>query len=290
MAEQLRILSIGAHPADVFDQSGGAMAHHAARGDKVSCIVITHGARTHDQVISEQMFKSKDVPQGDRLVKLMEERAKIKQGEVRKACNILGFDDIHFLGVDDEVLLVTPETVRRVARLIRKIKPHIILTHYPKVYDGIANQHAVTGQIVLHAIQTAAAVDTGDPTPPVRVAQVFFFGTSAGIRQDFWSAGGPHYCDVFIDTTDVVDKKKAALNCLESQGYAGAYTSKRIEASDGDYGICAGTAYAEGFITMNSETHYLFPITEMALKNAVSSDYELMARYSQFMDEKPKNP
>ena len=25
----LRILSIGAHPADIFDQSGGAMAHHA---------------------------------------------------------------------------------------------------------------------------------------------------------------------------------------------------------------------------------------------------------------------
>ena len=44
----LRILSIGAHPADIFDQSGGAMAHHAARGDYVACVVLTHGARIHD--------------------------------------------------------------------------------------------------------------------------------------------------------------------------------------------------------------------------------------------------
>lgn len=35
MAEPLRILSIGAHPADIFDQSGGTMAHHVDRGDYV---------------------------------------------------------------------------------------------------------------------------------------------------------------------------------------------------------------------------------------------------------------
>ena len=43
----LRILSIGAHPADIFDQSGGTMAHHVQRGDYVGCVVLTHGARVH---------------------------------------------------------------------------------------------------------------------------------------------------------------------------------------------------------------------------------------------------
>jgi LmbE family N-acetylglucosaminyl deacetylase len=33
VSDPLRIVSIGAHPADVFDQSGGTMAHHTARGD-----------------------------------------------------------------------------------------------------------------------------------------------------------------------------------------------------------------------------------------------------------------
>ena len=32
MTEPLRIVSIGAHPADIFDQSGGTMAHHTSRG------------------------------------------------------------------------------------------------------------------------------------------------------------------------------------------------------------------------------------------------------------------
>ena len=45
MSEPLRIVSIGAHPADVFDQSGGTKAHHTARGDYVACISLTHGAR-----------------------------------------------------------------------------------------------------------------------------------------------------------------------------------------------------------------------------------------------------
>lgn len=43
MAESLRLLSIGAHPADIFDQSGGTMAHHMQRGDYGACVVLTHG-------------------------------------------------------------------------------------------------------------------------------------------------------------------------------------------------------------------------------------------------------
>ena len=71
MAESLRIVSIGAHPADIFDQSGGAMAHHASRGDYVGCVVLTHGARVHDVVISDSMFHRDEVPEGPELLALM---------------------------------------------------------------------------------------------------------------------------------------------------------------------------------------------------------------------------
>ena len=70
----LRVLSIGAHPADIFDQSGGTMAHHAARGDHVACVVLTHGARVHDNVISDSMFHREQVPIGDELLKMIAER------------------------------------------------------------------------------------------------------------------------------------------------------------------------------------------------------------------------
>mgnify|MGYP001347947881 CR=1 FL=1 len=69
MPQRLRIVSIGAHPADIFDQSGGTMVHHSKRGDYVACVVLTHGARVHDAVISDAMFHREEVPDQSELLK-----------------------------------------------------------------------------------------------------------------------------------------------------------------------------------------------------------------------------
>ena len=247
MSESLRILSVGAHPADIFDQSGGTMAHHAARGDYVGCVVLTHGARVHDKVISDEMHHRSEVPEAAELQSLMAERSDVKTEEARKACNLLGVEDVYFFGADDAVLLVTDEAVRRLARLIRQLKPDLVITHFPKEGDGLTNAHAIAGQIVLHAMALAGGVDPGDRNPPHKAAQVFFFGTgAAAIPRQVWHSEGGYYNDVFIDITDVVDKKLAALDCLVSQGYGGAYARKRIETSDGAFGMSGGVAYAEG--------------------------------------------
>ena len=121
MTQPLRIASIGAHPADIFDQSGGAMAHHTSRGDYVACVVLTHGARVHDAVISDAMFHREEVPEQAELMKLMEDRSDVKAEEVRAACAILGVEDIYFFGADDAVLLVTDDMVRRLARLLARV-------------------------------------------------------------------------------------------------------------------------------------------------------------------------
>ena len=275
MSEPLRILSVGAHPADIFDQSGGTMAHHAARGDYVGCVVLTHGARVHDKVISDEMHHRSEVPAADELQSLMAERSDVKAEEARQACHLLGVKDVYFFGADDAVLLVTDESVRRLARLLRQLKPDLVLTHFPKEGDGLTNAHAIAGQIVLHALSLASGVDPGDRNPPHKAAQVFFFGTgAAAIPRQVWQSEGGYYNDVFIDITDVVDKKLAALDCLVSQGYGGAYARKRIETSDGAFGMSGGVAYAEGFISMNAETHYHLPVTERAMEIARTSDHE----------------
>lgn len=281
-SEKLRILSIGAHPADVFDQSGGTMAHHAAHGDYVGCVILTHGARIHDKVISDEMYHRTEVPEAAELQSLMAERSDVKAEETRRACSLLGVEDLHFFGADDAVLVVTDEIVRRLARLLRQLRPDVILTHFPKEGDGLSNPHAVTGQIVLYAMQLAAAVDPGDRNPPHKVSQLFFFGTGAAAipRRQVWDSEGGYYNDVFIDITDVADKKIAALDCLESQGYGGAYARKRIETSDGAMGMAGGVAYAEAFISQSAETHYLLPVTTYALENARASDHQLIAKRS----------
>ena len=230
----LRLLSIGAHPADIFDSSGGVMAHHVRRGDWVGCVVLTHGARVHDAVISDSMFHRQEIPAAAELQALMAERSEVKAQETRRACAILGVEDVIFFGADDGVLLVTEELVRRLARLLREKRPDIVLTHFPREGDGILNPHAVAGQIVLGAVQLAGSVDPGDRNPPHKVAQLFFFGTGAApLPRNVWSAAGGFYNDVFIDIGDVIEQKLAAIDCMVSQGYAGAYARKRIETSDG---------------------------------------------------------
>jgi len=285
MAKPLRLLSIGAHPADVFDQSGGTMAHHAARGDYVACVVLTHGARVHDAEISEAMFHRDEIPAPEELEPLMAERAEVKAAEVRRACDLLGVSDVHFLGADDAVLLVTDEIVRRLARLLREIRPDVVITHFPKEKAYFANAHAIAGQITLHALGLAGSVDPGDRKPPHKTAQVFFFGTgAAAIPNCVWDAEGGYYNDVFVDIEDVVDKKLAALDQLESQGYAGRYARKRIETSDGAFGGAVRCTYAEGFIKMDAEVHHCLPVTDRALELARSSDHEVIARTSRRFD------
>ena len=209
----------------------------------------------------------------------MGERGDVKAEEVRKACRILGFDNVFFLNVDAAVLVVDADVIRTLARLFRELRPNIILTHFPFEHGGLGD-HAVTGQMVVRAIDYAASVDPGDRRPPVRVEQVFFFGQGgASVRNGLWDAAGGYTNDVFIDTTDVIDKKFAAMECLVSQGYAGAYNRKRTENGDGAFG--GGTAaYGEGYIRMNAEVHYLLPLTSYARRRTGDSDHEIMGRYS----------
>jgi len=276
---QLRIVSFGGHPADTFDQSAGTMAHHAAHGDYVAAVAVTHGARIHDKKVSDEMFHRDQIPDAPALTDLIGERGDVKADEVRRACRILGFEDVFFLDAPATPLVVDPETIRRMASLIRQLRPDIILTHFPFEHAGLGD-HGVTGQMVVRAIDYAAGVDAGDRNPPVRVEQVFFFGQGgASVRNGLWDAAGGYTNDVFIDITDVIDRKFAAMECLVSQGYAGAYNRKRTENGDGAFGG-GHVAYGEGFIRMNAEVHYLLPLTPYARRRGSDSDHEIMGRYS----------
>lgn len=280
-SEPLRILSIGAHPADIFDQSGGTMAHHVESGDWVGCCVLTHGARIHDKVISEDLFHKDEIPDAVELNELMAERADVKAQEVREACALLGVEDVYFFGEDDAVLMPNKDTVRRLASFLRKTRPDIILTHYPMEKGGIWSAHASTGQMVMMAANLAGSVDPGDSNPPIRLMQIYYFGEGAGgSPKNVWDAHRSFYNDVIIDITDVVEKKLASLDCLVSQGYGGEYARKRIETCDGHFGNLGGVPYGEAFISHSSQTHYLLPISEYTRKRSKMSDHEIMKSYS----------
>lgn len=290
-AGSLRILVIGAHPADIFDQSGGTMAHHTARGDWVGCVVLTHGARVHDKVISDQMFHQKSVPDADTLTRLMAERSDLKSQEVGRACEILGVRDVFFFGEDDAVLLPNESNVRALAKMIRKLRPNVVITHFPKEDGNIGSPHATAGEITMLAISLAASVDPGDTNPPHRIAQVYYFGNgAASVRANLWSSEGGYYNDTFVDISDVAHLKLAAIDQLESQGYNGAYARKRIETNDGAFGNAAGVGYAEGFISLMSNVGYYLPLTDFQLELSQQSDHQNIARRSFRIDPDRPTP
>jgi len=279
--EPVRILSIGAHPADIFDQSGGTMAHHVERGDWVGCCVLTHGARVHDEVLTNEMFRKTQVPDAQELSSVIEERSEVRAEEVRKACAILGVKDVYFFGADDAVLLMDEPTIRRLARFLRETRPDIVLTHFPQEGGGRWTPHATAGQLVLRAVGFAGSVDPGDRNPPHRTSQIFYWGQGAGgIPTTVWDARRGVYSDVIIDITDVVERKLACLDMLVSQGYGGAYARKRIETSDGAFGQAGGVAYGEAFISHSAQTWYHLPTSEYTKRVGKMSDHEYMQTYS----------
>jgi 4-oxalomesaconate hydratase len=270
----LRLLCVGGHPADTFDCAGGTLAHHVQQGDQVTVVALTQGTRIHDVVISERLRFSDTVPDEDELKQLMAERAKVKEDEVIRACGFLGITDVRFFRYDDEVLTLREELILRMARLIREVRPDVVVTHDPQELGGYGVHHATTSQLVLEAISAAGNVGAGDPNLPHRVAQVFFTVTALQYPLNVLASRTGWYPDLLVDITDVVENKVRALDALRSQQYGGDYARKRTEINDGAMGVIAGTAYAEGFITYLPEIAYTFPVSEGRLRRARQSEAE----------------
>ena len=267
--ENLRILVVGGHPADVFDHCGGTLAHHTRRGDKVTALALTQGLRIHDVVISEKFRFQKEEISPEELENIIKEREQVKYDEVRRACALFGITDVRFLSYDDKVLQLTTEMIVAVAKVIRDVKPHIVITHYPLENGTIGSHHGNTGKIVMDAISLAGTVDYDDPNTPWRVPQVFFMNPlEATIKSSVLASEPSAYCNYYVDITDVVDLKVKALDIMVSQQYEGAYARKHTECWDGKNGHFMGIAYAEAFITCYPEIGDFLQVSKERLERA----------------------
>ena len=53
-SRNIRIMIVATHPADSFDQAGGTLAHHVARGDVVTAVIATTGVRSHHWRLADE--------------------------------------------------------------------------------------------------------------------------------------------------------------------------------------------------------------------------------------------
>lgn len=286
--EKLKILVVGGHPADIFDSAGGTLLKHSKQGDEVTGLVITQGGRVHDVVVANIRTKEEMLGK-EEMEKLLKERSAVKQKEVRKACKMLGFKEVRFLYFEDIVLMLKEEIIRKVAATIRELQPHIVMTHFPYDNGGIADHHAITGQIVLNALWAAGSIDTDDPNPPAKIAQVFFFAIPSQIlKHTLLYSYFPCYATVYVDVTDCMELKIKALSTLASQNYSLDYALKAAETVKGSLGWSVSLPYAEAFLPYLPEIYESLPVSKFRLEHRGEKEPEVFKRVNVMVTRQKK--
>jgi N-acetylglucosamine malate deacetylase 1 len=219
----MRVLAVGAHPDDLEILCGGTLARFVAEGHSV---VMCHASR------------------GDRgsFVHSSEEIARIRLGEARKAADAAGAAH-ETLGLSDgEINAADPDQRRRVADLVRRANPDLILTHSPGDYMV---DHNEISKLVFDAsfLATLPLYETGSPDPPARVTPIYYFETILGL------GFAP---TEFVDVSDHIETKVAMLEAHESQltwlrDHDGVDIVEQMKEATHYRGLQCGVAYAEGF-------------------------------------------
>lgn len=289
MMEPLSLMIVGGHPADAFDNAGGTLSHHVERGDRVTAVVLTHGVRSHDCELIDDLHTGRRTV-SDATAELVQSHADQKREEVRQACAIMGISDVRFLEYEDDALSIPDELVFAIDEIIREVKPDIVITHHPAESGGLVGAHAACARATLQAVHSAMLIRRGATHPPHRVAQIYFMGTPvAGAAGDVLSASAGVFCPIFIDVTDAVEKKVRALDKLKSQVYPGQYARKCVEANEGHYGLFCGVSYAEPFVMCYPEVLRHLPLSDTLRERAKETVAERMALHHRLITpELPK--
>ena len=269
----IHLMLVATHPADCFDQAGGTLAHHVARGDRVTVVLATTGVRSHHLKLQDEKSEAgADFDVEKERTRAVEQKLE----ETRNACRILGFDDIRDLGFEDDDILVTQDKIEAIAEMIREVKPDVLIGHHPYESGGL-KMHATIGQSTLYAWQVAMGVGRGTQSRHY-VRSLFFMNPMAYMGNNSLEYAGTSRADLYIDITDVIDKKVQALDYIASQYYGGAYSRKRSEIEDGRHGNNAYVAYAEQFQRFSPAVRYTLPVTDHELDVGTEPNEAVMGR------------
>jgi LmbE family N-acetylglucosaminyl deacetylase len=184
-------LAVAAHPDDVEFGAGGTLAKWAASGCIVHHLVLTDGSKGTWDVDA-------DLP-------ALVARRQDEQREAAQRLAGANAGEVRFLGRVDGDLAADRATVSDVARIIREVRPDVVLGHDPWKRYRLHPDHRNAGLVVCDAIVAAR-----DP----------HFFPEHGLAHHrpsalfLWEADAPNHVE---DVTATVDHKLAALEAHESQ-------------------------------------------------------------------------
>jgi LmbE family N-acetylglucosaminyl deacetylase len=201
-----RVLVVTAHPDDVDFGAAGTVATWTDTGiDVVYCVVTDGDAGGFDPAVPRA-----EIPA-------------IRRAEQEAAAKEVGVTELHWLGYPDGRLLPTIELRRDIARVIREVRPHRVVTQSPeRNYERIFASHPdhlAAGEATLCAVYP-------DARNPFAFPELLEEGCEPWEVPEVWlMAGGG---DRVVDVTDTFDRKLAALRAHVSQETGGPELEQRL--------------------------------------------------------------
>ena len=211
------IALFAAHPDDeIF--SAGTLAKHSRNGYKVFIVWMTNGEYGHYSIPPEKL---KD----------------IRHKECLESAKVIGAEPV-FMGYRDAHLEYNMSTILEAVKVIRKIRPNIVITHASDEYH---KDHRNTSRIVRDAVFIAGLPTLEVEGEPHVIDKLYFYGK--GLRTD-----------IYVDITDYIEYKIKAMEAHKSQiewlsttKLHGFNPIERIKTTAAYYGLMAGVKYAEVF-------------------------------------------
>jgi LmbE family N-acetylglucosaminyl deacetylase len=219
-----RALAVYAHPDDPEVSCGGTLAHWARAGADVRLVVVNAGDKGSPDAATDP-------------AELTERRAR----EVAAAAEVLGLTGVERMGLPDGEVTNDLALRARLVGLIRTHRPDIVVCPDPTAVffgDSYVNHrdHREVGWAVVDAVAPAAASPLYFPEtgPPHQVAGLLLSGTFEP--------------DVWVDISDSLELKVAAVQCHESRvGGDPALVAELLRTRTAESGAQVGVSAAESF-------------------------------------------
>lgn len=227
------ILAVGAHPDDTDFGASGTIAKWIEEGATVYYTVCTDGSRgsTDPRMTHKKL-------------------AKIRKKEQLDACKFLGVKKVFFLNHTDTQLLADITLKEEIVRVIRRLRPNIVITMDPTFYYT-TDMIGFGSGFVNHTDHRAAALATMDACfPMARDRLTFPNHEKEGLkphRVEELLLTGLEKRDFLVDITKTFEKKIKASSLHKSQFDNFEEIKERITKRARYWGKFINRKFAENF-------------------------------------------
>lgn len=233
MSNKKTALVISAHAADFVWRAGGAIAQHQAKGYEVTVVCLSFGERGE----SAKLWKQEGMT--------LEKVKTARRIEAENAAQALDVHDIQFFDLGDYPLVLERDDKYRLVDVIRAVQPNFMMSH--SKYDPYNTDHMYTTDVAMECRMIAQAWGHNPGEKVLGAPQLYLFEPHQ-TEQMGWKP------NVFLDITDVWDKKRAAIECMEGQQHLWDFYTNVAENRGNHFRRNSGgqaggkpSRYAEGF-------------------------------------------